>query len=128
MRRALRTAGGDHREDTPMDVATTGSRSFWKMRVTCFSTPRSVRKTRARDRRVRQSFGHQLEHLSLSGTQLADWITTASPTHELRDDAGIECGAVIREKHPATAVLVLSQYVEQGYALELVQEGAEGVG
>src|SRR6266446_1160274 len=27
--------------------AATGSRSFWKMLVTCFSTPRSVRKTRA---------------------------------------------------------------------------------
>jgi DNA-binding NarL/FixJ family response regulator len=34
----------------------------------------------------------------------------------------------IRENHPETAVLVLSQYVEEGYALELLQEGAEGVG
>jgi hypothetical protein len=30
-----------------MGSAATGSRSFWKMLVTCFSTPRSVRKTRA---------------------------------------------------------------------------------
>ena len=48
-----------------------------------------------RDRRVRQSFGHQLEHLSFSGTQLADWIVTASPADELRDDARIERGAAV---------------------------------
>ena len=34
----------------------------------------------------------------------------------------------MREKHPQTAVLVLSQYVEEGYAIELLQESAEGVG
>src|SRR4029079_2973312 len=34
----------------------------------------------------------------------------------------------IREKHPGTAVLVLSQYVEQGYALELLRASTEGVG
>jgi DNA-binding NarL/FixJ family response regulator len=34
----------------------------------------------------------------------------------------------IRDKHPGTAVLVLSQYVESGYALELLSVSAEGVG
>jgi DNA-binding NarL/FixJ family response regulator len=34
----------------------------------------------------------------------------------------------IRERFPDTAVLVLSQYVEEGYALELLQDNAEGVG
>jgi DNA-binding NarL/FixJ family response regulator len=43
-------------------------------------------------------------------------------------DEGLRAAKEIREKHPETAVLVLSQYVEQGYALELLQEGAEGVG
>lgn len=43
-------------------------------------------------------------------------------------DEGLRAAKEIREKHPDTAVLVLSQYVEQGYALELLQESAEGVG
>jgi DNA-binding NarL/FixJ family response regulator len=47
------------------------------------------------------------------------------PTHR---DEGLRAAKEIREKHPGTAVLVLSQYVEEGYALELLQEGAEGVG
>jgi DNA-binding NarL/FixJ family response regulator len=34
----------------------------------------------------------------------------------------------IREKHPGTGVLVLSQYVESDYAMELLSESAEGVG
>jgi DNA-binding NarL/FixJ family response regulator len=47
------------------------------------------------------------------------------PTHT---DEGLRAAKEIREKHPDTAVLVLSQYVEEAYALELLQEGAEGVG
>src|SRR3954468_6022647 len=47
------------------------------------------------------------------------------PTHT---DEGLRAAKEIREKHPDTAVLVLSQYVEEGYALELLQESAEGVG
>ena len=43
-------------------------------------------------------------------------------------DEGLQAAKEIREKHPGTAVLVLSQYVESGYALELLQESAEGVG
>ena len=43
-------------------------------------------------------------------------------------DEGLRAAKEIREKHPETAVLALSQYVEEGYALELLQEGAEGVG
>jgi DNA-binding NarL/FixJ family response regulator len=47
------------------------------------------------------------------------------PTHT---DEGLQAAKEIREKYPATAVVVLSQYVETGYALELLQESAEGVG
>jgi DNA-binding NarL/FixJ family response regulator len=43
-------------------------------------------------------------------------------------DEGLRAAREIRQKHPGTAVLVLSQYVEEGYALELLQESAEGVG
>jgi DNA-binding NarL/FixJ family response regulator len=47
------------------------------------------------------------------------------PTHT---DEGLRAAQEIREKHPGTGVLVLSQYVEAEYALELLAESAEGVG
>jgi DNA-binding NarL/FixJ family response regulator len=47
------------------------------------------------------------------------------PTHT---DEGLRAAKEIREKHPSTGVLVLSQYVESGYALDLLQGTAEGVG
>jgi DNA-binding NarL/FixJ family response regulator/class 3 adenylate cyclase len=43
-------------------------------------------------------------------------------------DEGLRAAKEIREKHPQTAVLVLSQYLEPAYALELLSESAEGVG
>jgi DNA-binding NarL/FixJ family response regulator/class 3 adenylate cyclase len=43
-------------------------------------------------------------------------------------DEGLRAAREIRERHPSTAVLVLSQYVETGYAVDLVAETAEGVG
>lgn len=45
------------------------------------------------------------------------------PTHT---DEGLRAAAEIRERHPDIGVLVLSQYVEEGYALELV--GGAGTG
>ena len=47
------------------------------------------------------------------------------PTHT---DEGLRAAKEIREKYPGTGVLVLSQYVEAGYAMELLSESAEGVG
>jgi DNA-binding NarL/FixJ family response regulator/class 3 adenylate cyclase len=47
------------------------------------------------------------------------------PTHT---DEGLRAAKEIREKHPGVGVLVLSQYVEADYALELLSESAEGVG
>jgi DNA-binding NarL/FixJ family response regulator len=47
------------------------------------------------------------------------------PTHT---DEGLRAAREIRERHPATGVLVLSQYVEAEYALDLLAESAEGVG
>ena len=47
------------------------------------------------------------------------------PTHT---DEGLQAAKEIRERHPDVGVLVLSQYVEAGYALELLQGSAEGVG
>jgi DNA-binding NarL/FixJ family response regulator len=47
------------------------------------------------------------------------------PTHT---DEGLRAAPEIREKHPNCGVLVLSQYVEAAYAMELLAESAEGVG
>ncbi|HEX5148890.1 MAG TPA: response regulator transcription factor, partial [Candidatus Limnocylindrales bacterium] len=47
------------------------------------------------------------------------------PTHT---DEGIEAAGRIRDAHPEIGVLVLSQYVESGWALRLVEEHPEGVG
>src|ERR687896_1704144 len=47
------------------------------------------------------------------------------PTHT---DEGLRAAKEIRERHPDVGVLVLSQYVEAGYALDLLQGSAEGVG
>jgi DNA-binding NarL/FixJ family response regulator len=47
------------------------------------------------------------------------------PTHT---DEGLRAAQEIREKHPNCGVLVLSQYVEPTYAMELLAESAEGVG
>lgn len=43
-------------------------------------------------------------------------------------DDGLRAALEIRARQPETAVLVLSQYVEEGYALDLVGEGSGGVG
>jgi DNA-binding NarL/FixJ family response regulator len=43
-------------------------------------------------------------------------------------DDGLRAAQKIRADHPTTGVLVLSQYIEEGYALELLSENAEGVG
>lgn len=47
------------------------------------------------------------------------------PTHT---DEGLRAAKEIRAAHPAVGVLVLSQYVETDYAIELLADSADGVG
>jgi DNA-binding NarL/FixJ family response regulator len=47
------------------------------------------------------------------------------PTHT---DERLRAAREIRQKHPGVAVLVLSQSVELGYAMDLLSESTEGVG
>jgi DNA-binding NarL/FixJ family response regulator len=47
------------------------------------------------------------------------------PTHT---DEGVRAAHRIRAEHPGTAVLVLSQYVEEAYALDLLSESTERIG
>jgi DNA-binding NarL/FixJ family response regulator len=43
-------------------------------------------------------------------------------------DEGLQAARVIRSELPEVGVLVLSQYVEERYAVELLGDGADGVG
>jgi DNA-binding NarL/FixJ family response regulator len=47
------------------------------------------------------------------------------PTHT---DEGIVAARRIRSEHPDTGVVVLSQYVEEDYAFDLLSEGVAGMG
>jgi DNA-binding NarL/FixJ family response regulator len=47
------------------------------------------------------------------------------PTHT---DEGLRAAVEIRERFSDTGVLVLSQYIEESYAMELLSDNAEGVG
>lgn len=47
------------------------------------------------------------------------------PTHT---DEGLQAAKEIRCKHPRTSVLVLSQYAEPAYAVELLEHSPDGIG
>jgi DNA-binding NarL/FixJ family response regulator/class 3 adenylate cyclase len=66
-----------------------------------------------------------LRHVAMLKPAVAVVDIRMPPTHT---DEGLRAAAQIRERFPATGVLVLSQYVEAGYAMELLADSAEGVG
>jgi DNA-binding NarL/FixJ family response regulator/class 3 adenylate cyclase len=66
-----------------------------------------------------------LRHVAMHKPDVAIVDIRMPPTHT---DEGLRAARQIREEHPDTGVLVLSQYVEAGYALDLLAESAEGVG
>ena len=66
-----------------------------------------------------------LRHVAMHKPDVAVVDIRMPPTHT---DEGLRAAREIREGHPGTGVLVLSQYVESGYALDLFSESAEGVG
>jgi DNA-binding NarL/FixJ family response regulator/class 3 adenylate cyclase len=66
-----------------------------------------------------------LRHVAMHKPKVAVVDIRMPPTHT---DEGLRAAAEIRSRFPGTGVLVLSQYVETGYALELLSESAEGVG
>jgi DNA-binding NarL/FixJ family response regulator len=47
------------------------------------------------------------------------------PSHT---DEGLQAALEVRRRVPSTAILVLSQYVEERYAVELIQGSAQGIG
>jgi DNA-binding NarL/FixJ family response regulator/class 3 adenylate cyclase len=66
-----------------------------------------------------------LRHVAMHKPDIAIVDIRMPPT---QTDEGLRAAQEIRERFPETGVLVLSQYVEPGYAMELLGENAEGVG
>ena len=66
-----------------------------------------------------------LRHVAMHKPDVAVVDIRMPPT---QTDEGLRAAKQIRETHPETGVLVLSQYVEPGYAMDLLSETAEGLG
>jgi DNA-binding NarL/FixJ family response regulator/class 3 adenylate cyclase len=66
-----------------------------------------------------------LRHVAMHKPDAAIVDIRMPPTNT---DEGLRAAKQIRERFPAVGVLVLSQYVEPAYAMELLSESAEGVG
>jgi DNA-binding NarL/FixJ family response regulator len=66
-----------------------------------------------------------LRHVAMHKPSVAIVDIRMPPTHT---DEGIRAAREIRERFPATSVLVLSQYVEAAYAMDLFAESTEGLG
>jgi DNA-binding NarL/FixJ family response regulator/class 3 adenylate cyclase len=66
-----------------------------------------------------------LRHVGMHKPGVAIVDIRMPPTHT---DEGLRAAREIRERFPATNVLVLSQYVEAAYALDLFSESTEGLG
>ncbi|HEX2030523.1 MAG TPA: response regulator transcription factor [Actinomycetota bacterium] len=70
------------------------------------------------------------------GDALLDAVAETKPDAVLTDirmppshtTEGIEAARKIRDEHPGTGVVVLSQFAEEDYAYELLKDGAEGLG
>ena len=86
--------------------------------------------------RILQEFGHEVvaalsdvEHLQetidLHKPDLAILDVRMPPTHT---DEGLKAAIELRKSHPNFPVLVLSQYVEERYATELISDGTAGLG
>ena len=57
-----------------------------------------------------------------------DVVVTDIRMPPTQTDEGVRAAAVIRSEHPQTGVVVLSQYVKESYAIQLLEESAAGVG
>jgi DNA-binding NarL/FixJ family response regulator len=66
-----------------------------------------------------------LRHVAMHKPDVAVVDIRMPPT---QTDEGLRAAKEIRERHPETGVLVLSQYVEPGYAMDLLSDSAEGLG
>jgi DNA-binding NarL/FixJ family response regulator len=87
-------------------------------------------------RRLLEDEGHTVLAAVADGEALLDAVRQDQPDVAIIDvrmppsftDEGLRAALQIRRAHPEVSTLVLSQYVEERYAVELVADGASGVG
>ncbi|WP_424188105.1 response regulator transcription factor [Actinokineospora sp. G85] len=72
--------------------------------------------------------GNAVELLAATARHRPDIVVTDVRMPPDFDDDGLRTALRIRDEFPGTAVLVLSQYVENRYATELITKAAGGVG
>ncbi|HEX4364021.1 MAG TPA: response regulator transcription factor [Solirubrobacteraceae bacterium] len=72
--------------------------------------------------------GDATEAVHIVAEQLPDIAILDVQMPPGRTDAGLQAAIAIRKHWPATRVLVLSQFLEERYPLDLIGEDAEGVG
>jgi DNA-binding NarL/FixJ family response regulator len=86
--------------------------------------------------RLLEEAGHEVVGQAGDAEDLVRKVTAHRPDIAIVDvrmpptntDDGLRAALELREKAPETSVLVLSEYVEEGYAHELIGGGAAGVG
>jgi DNA-binding NarL/FixJ family response regulator len=80
--------------------------------------------------------GHEVVAAVGDGDALVDAVERQRPDLAVVDvrmppsftDEGLRAALAVRDRHPATGILVLSQYVEERYAAELLATEGNGVG
>jgi DNA-binding NarL/FixJ family response regulator len=80
--------------------------------------------------------GHEVVAIAVSGPEIVPALLEHRPDVAVLDvrlppdfrDEGLRAAVAVRERLPGQPILVLSQYVEQAYARELLATGARGTG
>jgi DNA-binding NarL/FixJ family response regulator len=80
--------------------------------------------------------GHEVVAAVGDGPALIDAVDRQRPDLAVVDvrmppdytDEGLRAALAVRAQHPSTGILVLSQYVEERYAAELLQTQSNGIG
>jgi DNA-binding NarL/FixJ family response regulator len=86
--------------------------------------------------RLLAEYGHEVVAAEGDATRLLSVVVEHEPDLVIVDvrmppthtDEGLRAAVELRAQRPATPVLVLSQYVEERYATELLAQGTVGVG
>ncbi len=86
--------------------------------------------------RLLSEAGFEVAGLAADGSELLGLVERVRPDVAIVDirmppthtDEGLQAAKLIRERWPRTGILVLSQQVHAGYAVELLSAGADGVG
>lgn len=86
--------------------------------------------------RLLAEFGHEVVEMHGGAERVFDSIVEHEPDLTILDvrmpptfsDEGLRAAVEVRRKLPKTPILMLSQYVEERYARDLVATGTEGLG